>query len=387
MTALLGPLASYVLTTLFLAGATALSLALWSRKWVLRAATAAMVAASAIHAVWELASDWEIAHFAESLATFALVLLIFATMGLAVSALGRGAQRVVAPGLDMNRRQFIAVAAAVVPVATTSFAVRAVLTANRPPEEPTRVLRLAKLPPAAEGLRILQISDVHLGFERNVGDVERFVDRMLERATRFDLVAITGDVADDTAQLEPALRALLRLSPRLGTYACAGNHEHYGDMRHVRRTFERTGIPLLEGRGVRAGSGLWIAGVDDPVVLHGNLAIGHARELRPFYDDAIGRAVDGAPSDALPLLLCHRPEGFDAARALGARVTLSGHTHGGHLGWRGRSLVERADKDLRAWGIYGDATARLHVTSGFGHWFQFRAGCPAEAPILELRSV
>lgn len=385
MIALLEGRTSFGLTFLLLAIATALSLTLWSRRRVLTAGALAALFALSTHAVWAWAPAWETRRQGESAATFFLVLLVAANLGLLVSAAGRGAQRVIAPGLGMKRRDFLAAAATIAPITTTVGTATAVATTGRPPLEPTRILRLATLPPALEGLRILQISDVHLGFQRSVADVERFVDGMLEKETRFDLVAITGDVADDTAQLAPALKALLRLSPRLGTYACPGNHEHYGDIDLVRRTFERAGIPLLEGRGLRAG-GLWIAGVDDPVVLHGQIAIGHAEELRPYYDEAIARALDGMPGGALPLLLCHRPEGFDPARALGVRVVLSGHTHGGHLGWRGKSLVERAAPGLRAWGTYGDDQARLHVTSGFGHWFQLRAGCPAEAPILELRS-
>lgn len=385
MIALLEGPTSFVLTFLLLTLATVLSLPLWSRRRVLGACALAAIGALVTHALWAWAPTWEMRRQAEAAATFSIVLLVAATLGLVVSAAGRGAQRVIAPGLAMKRRDFLAAAAAVAPITTTASAATAVATAGRPPVELTRVLRLASLPPALEGLRILQISDVHLGFQRSVADVERFVDGMLENGTRFDLLAITGDVADDTAQLAPALKELLRLSPRLGTYACPGNHEHYGDMQLVRRTFERAGIPLLEGRGVRVGK-LWVAGVDDPVVIHGQLAIGHAEELRPYYDGAIARALEGKPDDAFPLLLCHRPEGFDAARALGARVVLSGHTHGGHLGWRGKSLVERAAPGLRAWGTYGDDQARLHVTSGFGHWFQLRAGCPAEAPIVELRS-
>lgn len=382
MTTHLEPWLVFSLTLALLLFAYAIAARLWPRAAVRVALLVGVAFVVGSHAMWAFAPSWDGRWEGETGATFALVASFFMDLGLVLAAMVYGLGSVVTrPG----RRAFLKASAALLPVATTGGATLAIVRANRPPEEPTRVLELDGLPSDLDGLRILQISDVHLGYERNVDDVEAFVDRMLESGERFDLVAITGDVADDLPQLEPALRAILRLAPRLGTFACPGNHEHYGDIDRVRATFARVGIPLLEGAGVRAGP-LWIAGAPDPVVLFGHVAIGGAAELAPFYDEAIGAAMKDAPADALPILLCHRPEGFEPARAKGVRVTLSGHTHGGHLGLRGRSLVERVRPDLRVWGTYGDAASRLHVTAGFGHWFQFRAGCPAEAPILELRA-
>jgi hypothetical protein len=105
---------------------------------------------------------------------------------------------------------------------------------------------------------------------------------------------------------------------------------------------------------------------------------------RAFYRDTMDAALEGAPEGAFRLLLCHRPEGFERARERGAAVTLSGHTHGGQIGWRGASALERP-LGRRMWGEYGDDRARLYLTSGFGHWFRFRFGCPTEAPLLWLR--
>jgi uncharacterized protein len=104
------------------------------------------------------------------------------------------------------------------------------------------------------------------------------------------------------------------------------------------------------------------------------------------------------------MLLCHRPEGFDPAIDNGFDLTLSGHTHGGQLGLLGRSLLEHIRPGIGWWGAYAkqrsvtEAAAaafarrtrtpggpsRLYTTSGFGHWFPFRLGCPTEMPVVVL---
>jgi uncharacterized protein len=61
-----------------------------------------------------------------------------------------------------------------------------------------------------------------------------------------------------------------------------------------------------------------------------------------------------------------------------------GHTHGGQIGLFGRSAFEALAPELHLWGTYARGESRLYTTSGFGHWFPFRLGCPTEAPILEL---
>jgi predicted MPP superfamily phosphohydrolase len=126
---------------------------------------------------------------------------------------------------------------------------------------------------------------------------------------------------------------------------------------------------------------LFVGGADDPVHLAGDIE----GRLGP----SIARAAEGSGPSDFRLLLCHRPEGFGPAIAHGFDLTLSGHTHGGQLGLFGRSLFERLYPDTGWWGTYerarpGRGPARLYTTSGFGHWFPFRLGCPTEMPVLVL---
>ena len=86
------------------------------------------------------------------------------------------------------------------------------------------------------------------------------------------------------------------------------------------------------------------------------------------------------------MLLCHRPEGFVPASACGVHLTLAGHTHGGQIGFNGKSAFEPIWRDKYLWGRYSRGESHLYTTSGFGHWFPFRLMCPTEVPILELAS-
>jgi predicted MPP superfamily phosphohydrolase len=194
------------------------------------------------------------------------------------------------------------------------------------------------------------------------------------------LIVFTGDVADDLAQLAPALALADGFRARAGVFASLGNHEYLRGIRDARAVFDKSRVPLLVGRGGLLSVGrarVWVGGGDDPVATHGN--------IHPFLRATVAEAMRGAPRDAFQLLLCHRPEGFDEAERAGASLTLSGHTHGGQIGYNGKSAFEALWPDGYLWGAYRRRDAWLYTTSGFGHWFPFRVGCPTEAPLLVLR--
>jgi hypothetical protein len=83
--------------------------------------------------------------------------------------------------------------------------------------------------------------------------------------------------------------------------------------------------------------------------------------------------------------MSHRPDVFPYAADLGVQLTLSGHTHGGQIGFDGRSVLEGVFPHSFLWGEYAIKASRLYTTCGAGHWFPFRLGCPAEAPLITLR--
>jgi uncharacterized protein len=330
---------------------------------------------------WGVFLSW---HILILLAPFALSLVPCAALARLSTRTGAAARLPIGPPasgpapapLRSTRRDLLRGVAASIPLSTLGGGVCGLDGASAPQRIPLVPMRFPGLHPDLEGLRILQLSDLHLGAAMRAPDLEALLVRAA--AHRPDLIVLTGDVADDLGELEEALRIVHRHRPRLGVFAALGNHEYLHDIRATRPIYERSAVPLLVDRGVTlrvGGAQLYLAGADDPID-KGDAAL--------FLDQAVARCASGAPEDAFRLLLCHRPEGFLPAAKRGFHLTLSGHTHGGQVGLMGVSAFQALMPDRYLWGAYQRGGSRLYTTSGFGHWFPFRLGCPTEAPLIVL---
>lgn len=273
------------------------------------------------------------------------------------------------------RREFLRQAVAVFPAGAVAAGAGA-MTGNEATKIVHIPLQFPDLPPALAGLRILHLSDLHLGLGRTAGDLSVLLDGL--RADPPDLIVLTGDVADKLEELEAGLELVTAFAPRLGVYAALGNHDYLNDIERMLPAYRRSSVKLLVNETARVPVGdatLFLAGVDDPVF---------SGAPRPFFERTVADCAAAAPAAGFRLLLCHRPEGFEAAARNGFHLTLSGHTHGGQIGLFGRSIFEVVFKIPYLWGSYRRGNSRLYTTSGFGHWFPFRLSCPAEAPIIVL---
>ncbi len=232
------------------------------------------------------------------------------------------------------------------------------------------------LPPSLDGLRILHLSDLHLGLYLDLTHLESVLVNAEQAAP--DLVLVTGDIADELEMLPDALRMISEFDAPLGHYASLGNHEYYRGIREVQRTFDAGPVPLLVDQHVTIpvnGTSLAVAGADDPRSMHN-----HTERLRV----SVQQAVTGINPGTFTVLMSHRPEGLDHAAEHNIPLTLSGHTHGAQIGLGGRSALEPFLPSLYLWGKYAKGSSQLYTTSGMGHWFPFRLGCPPEAPIIVL---
>jgi predicted MPP superfamily phosphohydrolase len=284
----------------------------------------------------------------------------------------------------ITRRALIHSATAAIPVLAAVPGATGLAGAKRPPTMPTVRLAFPDLHPDLDGLRILQLSDLHLGAYFGVEDLERAL-AIATKKLRPDLIVLTGDLADDPSLIPDALRAVTAANARYGAIASLGNHEYLHDIEVTRPKYEASPVPLLVGRGraLRVGRAtLFIGGADDPVHMHGDIA--------SMVRGSIAHSATQAPANAdFKLLLCHRPEGHGPAADAGYDLTLAGHTHGGQIGLLGRSIFEKLRPGIGWWGAYvktkkDGRPSRLYTTSGFGHWFPFRFGCPTEMPIVVL---
>jgi hypothetical protein len=248
-----------------------------------------------------------------------------------------------------------------------------------------RTFPVRDLPPSLDGLRLVQLTDIHHGPWLSLGYVREVVRAC--NALRPDLVLLTGDyILQSSVYVRPVVEELAQLRPALGTLAVLGNHDWSEGGDPVRRGFAAAGLPLIDNaRKVltpdrelveSAAEGLALCGVDDL--------------WRGKPDPR--RALAGLPPEMPRLLLSHNPDvaeerGFVRA---GLRVDLmiSGHTHGGqvYIPGIGRPFVPSRYGEKYAHGLVQGPACPVFVCRGIGTaTVPLRIGVPPEIAVLELR--
>ena len=176
------------------------------------------------------------------------------------------------------------------------------------------VVKTDKLPANLNRLRIVQISDLHIGLIVR-GERLRNVVEIVKRAEP-DILVSTGDLIDgDIGDVEECARLFQLIGTRYGKYAITGNHEYYAGLQYSLDATERFGFKMLRGASDRAGDTISIAGVSDPV---GGEAIDEATLLR------------SVAKDTFVLFLKHRPTVSDSYLGM-FDLQLSGHSHRGQI--------------------------------------------------------
>jgi hypothetical protein len=248
------------------------------------------------------------------------------------------------------------------------------LQARSLPEVTRLKVPIQGLAPDLAGLRIVQLSDLHLGPILGRAWLDEIVTAV--NNLRPDLVAITGDLVDGHVEdLREDVAALRRLRAPHGVYFVTGNHEYYWDALAWVNELGRLGLDVLvnEHRVLARGAGrLVLAGVTDL----------SARSILRRHATDPAAALAGAPSGVPRVLLAHQPKSIHAARKLEVDLQLSGHTHGGQFfPWNlVIGLVQPLAKGLGRFG-----RTWLYVSRGTGTWGPpLRTGVPAEITELEL---
>ena len=238
-------------------------------------------------------------------------------------------------------------------------------------------IALAGLPRDLEGLRILQLSDIHLSAFLSEAELIRVIDASL--GLRPHLTVVTGDlISGHSDPLDACIRQLARLKSDAGTFGCMGNHERYAKVEaYTEREAARVGIRFLrrQAQPLRFGnSTLNLAGLD----------------FQPNRERA--RYLQGAERLILPgatnILLQHNPDVFPVAARQGYNLLLAGHTHGGQV------TVEIFDQSINparfftpfVHGLYRAGDSVAYVTRGIGTiGIPARIGAPPEITLLRLR--
>lgn len=189
--------------------------------------------------------------------------------------------------------------------------------------------RLPTLPQALDGLRIVQLSDLHVGPHTSPSHLQRVADET--RRAEPHLIAYAGDQVDDYPRdMEVFASHFTGLTAPLGVYAIPGNHDVYAGWPEVRRRLQATGANVLVNRAVpltHNGQEFWLAGTGDPA------GVQMARFARDGESPApdVARTLSGIPNGAFHIVMAHNPALFRPLAERGVPLTLSGHTHYGQL--------------------------------------------------------
>ncbi|HEX4757500.1 MAG TPA: metallophosphoesterase [Terracidiphilus sp.] len=254
-----------------------------------------------------------------------------------------------------------------------------------------RNVNLRSLPSAFDGMRITQISDIHMDDFTEPYFLRDTIERV--NRTKPDAVMLTGDFV--TSESNPTKASTLRARDAAwhcakllaslecrSLYAILGNHDIDAGGQEITNALASNGITVLRNTYLpieRAGSRIWLAGIDDP-------GSGH-----PDLEQAIPARIRNVPNEPV-VLLCHAPDYADqllthlAGQAVD--LMLSGHSHGGQirlpligalvLPSLGRKYVE---------GNFQFGRMQLYVNRGIGTiGVPFRFDCPPEITVHTLRA-
>jgi uncharacterized protein len=274
--------------------------------------------------------------------------------------------------MGFGRRRFLK-ATAVLGAAGAAGALPSLARADETPTAEDVTFRIPGLDPAHDGLRVAQLSDLHVG-PRTPGPLVRAA---IERANRFapDLVVLTGDyLSHSRAELEAMREHLGGLAAP--TVAVLGNHDVWVDPAGAARQLAGHGYEVLDNAWTTVrlrGAPLAIVGIGDHLTRR----------------DDVERAMRGVPaSGPPPLVLAHGPRTADKLRALERPLLcLSGHTHGGQINLPILTplfLASIHEPYIR--GIYRLGDVQLYVNRGIGmSGLRLRVNSSPEVTLATLR--
>jgi predicted MPP superfamily phosphohydrolase len=264
---------------------------------------------------------------------------------------------------------------------------------------------IANLPAALDGMKIAQISDIHMSAFMSRAAVRRAVDMTNDLGS--DLTVVTGDLITGSHDpIADCVEEVSRLHAPLGVWGCNGNHEIYADAEQLaEELFAQHGMKMLRQENAvleYRGAKFNLIGVDYQRERNLN---GHRTQTLSNMEPLIHR-------DMPNILLSHNPNSFDRAAELGIELSLAGHTHGGQIQveildhrltparfisdyiaglferpmfMSSRKVLVQAEPDAPV-GTPSQNASRLYVNRGLGTvGAPVRLGVPPEISLIVLR--
>jgi uncharacterized protein len=228
--------------------------------------------------------------------------------------------------LVLTRRQFVRRSVVgLTALAGTGFAIEGFFREPMHPMAEQIEIRLSRLPEIFDGFRIAQITDIHFGPYMNEPELEKSV--RIAQAFQPDLVALTGDFVSHPIFQRNGLAGARNAEPCADVFArwkavpkiaVLGNHDHWNGADLVAKALQERGIQVLRNGAQaieREKQLLWIAGIDDALEGHADLA----------------HTIAKIPPTEATVLLAHEPDFADHATKFPVDLQLSGHSHGGQV--------------------------------------------------------
>jgi len=255
-------------------------------------------------------------------------------------------------------------------------------------------LSFKNLPKAFDGLKIVQISDIHSGSFDDIEEVKQGVDIIKQQ--QADLILFTGDlINNDAVEIIPYKKIFGSMKAPLGVFSSLGNHD-YGthkkwntlqdkeqNLENLKQHQKDMGFELLNNATrtlEKEGDKLDIVGVEN-----------WGKPPFPQIGD-LSKALKNTNPENFKILLSHDPTHWDEKvipHQQQIDLTLSGHTHGMQFGVEIPGFKWSPSKYIyKRWaGLYKNKEQYLYVNRGFGFLgFPGRVGIWPEITVITLNS-
>ncbi|MDH6355904.1 putative MPP superfamily phosphohydrolase/uncharacterized integral membrane protein [Dysgonomonas sp. PH5-45] len=219
-----------------------------------------------------------------------------------------------------------------------------------------------------DSLRIVAISDLHLGYGIGKDELQKWVE--LINKEQPDVVLIAGDAIDNS--LRPLLEGdfaepFKEIKSKYGVFACLGNHEYISGVNQSMEFYKKAGIQLLKDQAVLVDSAFYIVGRDD--------------KSNPRRKPLSHLVADVDKSKPI-ILIDHQPYNLEESEENGIDLQFSGHTHRGQV-WPISLITDYIYED--SYGYLKKGNTNIYVSSGIGIWGgKFRIGTQSEYVVINM---
>ena len=236
-----------------------------------------------------------------------------------------------------------------------------------------------KLSPSNPRIRVVQISDVHIGLLLQNGRLEQILKKIREAGP--DILVCTGDLVDGKlnrdygiSEHDPLAVSLATIPAPYGMFAVTGNHEVYAGLNRALAFTSAAGFTILRNQSVQLKSGITISGVDDRAVNPGAVTDINTETT----------LLNQVSHEAFHILLKHRPDILPESDGH-FDLQLSGHVHGGQI--FPFNFLVRLRHPIPCGTTVTSAGSRIHVSRGTGTWGPpMRLFAPPEVTIIDIVS-